>query len=131
MQSIETFCLLLAFKVKYPENFFMLRGNHECAPINRLFGFYDECKRRYNIKVWNSFTDVFNCLPIAAIIDDKIFCIHGGLSPDLKSIEQIRKIIRPTSVSNRHTKHCNDVRLDCSPKRCLPFAIVVRYSSLC
>lgn len=47
-------------------------------------GFYDECKRRYNVKLWKTFTDCFNCLPIAAIIDEKIFCCHGGLSPDLQ-----------------------------------------------
>jgi serine/threonine-protein phosphatase PP1 catalytic subunit len=82
-QSLETICLLLAYKIKYPENFFILRGNHECASINRIYGFYDECKRRYNIKLWKTFTDCFNCLPIAAIVDEKIFCMHGGLSPEL------------------------------------------------
>ena len=60
-QSLETICLLLAYKIKYPENFFILRGNHECASINRIYGFYDECKRRYNIKLWKTFTDCFNC----------------------------------------------------------------------
>jgi serine/threonine-protein phosphatase PP1 catalytic subunit len=97
-QSIETICLLLAYKVKYPENFFLLRGNHECASINRIYGFYDECKRRYNIKLWKTFTDWFNCLPVAAIIDEKIFCMHGGLSPELSNMEQIRRIMRPTDV---------------------------------
>ncbi|XP_022646034.1 serine/threonine-protein phosphatase PP1-beta catalytic subunit isoform X1 [Varroa destructor] len=97
-QSLETICLLLAYKIKYPENFFLLRGNHECASINRIYGFYDECKRRYNIKLWKTFTDCFNCLPIAAIVDEKIFCCHGGLSPDLQNMEQIRRIMRPTDV---------------------------------
>jgi serine/threonine-protein phosphatase PP1 catalytic subunit len=97
-QSLETICLLLAYKIKYPENFFILRGNHECASINRIYGFYDECKRRYNIKLWKTFTDCFNCLPIAAIIDEKIFCMHGGLSPELASMEQIKRIMRPTDV---------------------------------
>jgi len=97
-QSLETICLLLAYKIKYPENFFMLRGNHESASVNRIYGFYDECKRRYNVKLWRVFTDCFNCLPIAALIDEKILCMHGGLSPDLKTMEQIRRIVRPTDV---------------------------------
>jgi len=97
-QSLETICLLLAYKVKYPENFFLLRGNHECSSINRLYGFYDECKRRYNFKVWKMFGDCFNCLPVCAIIDDKIICMHGGLSPDLTNLEQITRIMRPTEV---------------------------------
>lgn len=97
-QSLETICLLLAYKIKYPENFFMLRGNHECSCISRIYGFFDECKRRYNVKLWKLFMDVFNCLPLAATIDEKILCIHGGLSPELTSIEQIKRIVRPTDV---------------------------------
>ena len=97
-QSVETACLVLAYKIKFPENFFLLRGNHECAGINRIYGFYDECKRRYNVKVWKLFNDCFNCLPIAGLIDDKIFCVHGGLSPELSSTDQIKRIMRPTDV---------------------------------
>jgi len=96
--GLECVALLMAYKVKYPENFFMLRGNHECASINRIYGFYDECKRRYNIKMWKKFQDVFNVLPFAAIVDEKIFCVHAGLSPDLNSPEQIKRISRPTDV---------------------------------
>jgi len=96
--SLEVICLLLAYKIKFPENFFLLRGNHESASINRIYGFYDECKRRYSIKLWKAFTDCFNCLPVAALIDDKILCMHGGLSPELASLDQIRRIIRPTDV---------------------------------
>jgi len=97
-QSLETICLLLALKIKYSENFFVLRGNHECASINRIYGFYDECKRRYNIKLWKTFTNCFNAMPIAALIDEKIFCMHGGLSPDLHSLDQIKRVARPTDV---------------------------------
>ncbi|CEQ42451.1 SPOSA6832_04263 [Sporobolomyces salmonicolor] len=107
-QSLETICLLLAYKIKYPENFFILRGNHECASINRIYGFYDECKRRYNIKLWKTFTDCFNCLPIAAIIDEKIFTMHGGLSPDLQSMEQIRRVMRPTDVPDTGRNYCGE-----------------------
>jgi len=97
-QSLETVSLLLAYKVKFPENFFLLRGNHECASINRIYGFYDECKRRYSIKLWKTFTDCFNTLPVSAVVDEKILCMHGGLSPELKSFEQVRRIMRPTDV---------------------------------
>merc|ERR1712232_1492365 len=97
-QSLETICLLLAYKIKYPENFFVLRGNHECASINRIYGFYDECKRRFGIKLWKTFTDCFNCLPCSAVIDEKIFCMHGGLSPELTSLDQVKRIVRPTDV---------------------------------
>ena len=97
-QSIETISLLFAYKIKYPNNFFILRGNHECALINRVYGFFDECKRRYNVKIWKIFIECFNCLPIAAVIDDNIFCVHGGLSPDLNFLSQIKGILRPTDV---------------------------------
>ena len=97
-QSIEAVCLLLAYKIKFPDNFFMTRGNHECASINRIYGFYDECKKRYSIKLWKTFTDCFNCLPVAALLDDKILCMHGGLSSELEKVEQIKNIVRPTDV---------------------------------
>ena len=97
-QSLETILLLFCYKLKFPENFFLLRGNHECANVTRVYGFYDECKRRCNIKVWKTFVDTFNCLPIAAIVAGKIFCVHGGLSPSLKHMDDIRDIARPTDV---------------------------------
>ncbi|KHN87497.1 Serine/threonine-protein phosphatase PP1-gamma catalytic subunit [Toxocara canis] len=97
-KSIETIALLLCYKIKYPKNFFVLRGNHEVANLNRIYGFYDECKRRCNVKIWKCFQDVFNCMPIAALIEHKILCCHGGLSPSLRSLEQIRRITRPVDV---------------------------------
>jgi serine/threonine-protein phosphatase PP1 catalytic subunit len=118
-QSLETILLLLCYKIKYPENFFLLRGNHECANVTRgksmrispcpstyscrpaVYGFYDECKRRTNIKTWKTFIDVFNTLPIASIVASKIFCVHGGLSPSLSSMDDIRRIQRPTGTLPR------------------------------
>ncbi|TKA32522.1 hypothetical protein B0A50_01630 [Salinomyces thailandicus] len=97
-QSLETILLLMCYKIRFPENFFLLRGNHECANVTRVYGFYDECKRRCNVKVWKTFVDTFNTLPIAAIVAGKIFCVHGGLSPSLSHMDDIRNIARPTDV---------------------------------
>ncbi|KAG8479252.1 hypothetical protein CXB51_029719 [Gossypium anomalum] len=97
-QSLETICLLLAYKIRYPDNIFLLRGNHEDAKINRIYGFYDECKRRFNVRLWRVFTDCFNSLPVAALIDGKILCMHGGLSPELENLDQINNIRRPTEI---------------------------------
>lgn len=97
-QSLETILLLLCYKLRYPENFFLLRGNHECANVTRVYGFYDECKRRCNVKIWKTFVDTFNCIPIASIVAGKIFCVHGGLSPSLTHMDDIRNIARPTDV---------------------------------
>jgi len=97
-QSLEVICLLLCYKIQYPNNFFLLRGNHEAAGINRIYGFYDECKRRYSIKLWKTFSDVFNCLPVSALVDEKILCMHGGLSPEIESLQQIADLSRPCDV---------------------------------
>ena len=97
-QSLETICLLLAYKIKYPENFFYFERKSRVCIHQQDLWFYDECKRRYNIKLWKTFTDCFNCLPVAAIVDEKIFCMHGGLSPELQNMEQIKRIMRPTDI---------------------------------
>jgi len=99
--SLETITLMFGYKTKYPENFFLLRGNHECASITRIYGFYDECKRRYNIKLWKAFCDAFNCLPVCGLIDEKIICMHGGLSPEINNMDQIRQLVRPTDVPDQ------------------------------
>lgn len=98
LNSIETVCLVFAYKIKYPENFFLLRGNHESAPTNQYFGFFEECETRFNAELWETFCDVFNCLPLVAIIEDKFFCVHGGISPYLDSLDQIREIKRPCEI---------------------------------
>ncbi|KAK1681593.1 hypothetical protein QYE76_042441 [Lolium multiflorum] len=103
-RSIETICLLLAYKVKYPDAFFLIRGNHECSSVNRSYGFLDECERRglEKDKLWNTINGCFDCLPLAALVGNKIgkkiFCVHGGLSPELESMDQIRRVKRPLPV---------------------------------
>ena len=99
--SIETISLLLAYKIKYPKNIYLLRGNHECEMINRTYGFFDECKRRYDIRIWKLFSDCFNWLPISALINERILCMHGGLSPELINIDCLKKIVRPTEVPDK------------------------------
>ena len=98
-QSIEVMVLLLCFKIKFPESVYLLRGNHECASINRIYGFYDECKRRYNIRMWRNFVDLFNCMPVSGLVAGRILCMHGGLSPELVSLDKIRDISRYGRVS--------------------------------
>ncbi|KAF4625140.1 hypothetical protein G7Y89_g13028 [Cudoniella acicularis] len=93
-QSIETICLL-AYKIKYKGNFFLLRGNSETKLATKIVGFYGQCKMRYNPQIWKLFMDLFSYLPIAAIIEDKIFALHGGPSPDLNAMEQISRIRHP------------------------------------
>ena len=99
--SIECISLLLAYKIKFPKNIYLLRGNHESEMINRTYGFYDECKRRYNLRIWKIFSDCFNWLPISSIVNSKILCMHGGLSPDLKELKNIKQIVRPTEVPDK------------------------------
>ena len=98
--SIETISLLFALKIKHPDKVFMLRGNHECPDVNKTYGFYDECLQFYSVTIWRVFSDVFKCLPIAAVVSDKIFCIHGGISPKLKSIDDIKALERPTEIGD-------------------------------
>jgi serine/threonine-protein phosphatase PP1 catalytic subunit len=96
--SIEVVMLLFCYKVLHPTTVWLLRGNHECASINRIYGFYDECKRRHNVKLWRTFVDCFNCMPVAALVEGSILCMHGGLSPDLTSLEKIRGLARPCMI---------------------------------
>src|SRR6056297_2296083 len=91
-QSLETICLLLAYKIKYPENFFILRGNHECASINRIYGFYDECKRRYNIKLWK--VRAFDC-HVLCFVGWQFSCSFIGISLFSLSFPALPR--RPTS----------------------------------
>ena len=97
--SVEVFTLLLTLKLKYPSYITLLRGNHESRQISYTYGFLEEVNRKYgNSNVWNYFTDIFDYLPIAALIEGKIFCIHGGLSPLISTVDQIRLINRKMEI---------------------------------
>jgi serine/threonine-protein phosphatase PP1 catalytic subunit len=96
--GIEVVCLLLALKIRYPHHVYLLRGNHDSLSLTRIYGFYDQVKSRYAIMLWKKFTNVINCLPIAAILNRIIFCVHSGLSDELKTLDQIQDITRPTDV---------------------------------
>mmetsp|Transcript_8381 Transcript_8381/g.52376 ORF Transcript_8381/g.52376 Transcript_8381/m.52376 type:complete len:229 (+) Transcript_8381:380-1066(+) len=97
--SVETFLLLLALKVRYPDRITLIRGNHESRQITQVYGFYDECLRKYgSVNVWRYCTEVFDYISLSAIIDNQIFCVHGGLSPSINSINQIRTIDRKQEV---------------------------------
>lgn len=89
--SVETVSLLVALKVRFQTRITILRGNHETRTVTQVYGFYDECLRKYgNASVWKIFTELFDYLPLTAVVEDKIFCLHGGLSPSIDSLDQIR-----------------------------------------
>ena len=101
--SLEVICLLFALKCRFPSNVFLLRGNHESPEMTESFGFAYEVVEKLKDDeqanyVLSKFYEAFDCLPIAALISNKIFCVHGGLSPKLKSIEDILSIERPTDI---------------------------------
>ncbi|KAJ3396173.1 putative serine/threonine protein phosphatase [Lobulomyces angularis] len=93
--SVETIALLVSLKLRYPERITLVRGNHETRAVTQTYGFYTECLTKYgNIKVWEYFTDLFDYFLLGVVIDNKIFCVHGGLSPSLHTLDQIRVIER-------------------------------------
>ncbi|RFU75231.1 serine threonine- phosphatase pp2a catalytic subunit [Trichoderma arundinaceum] len=97
--SVETVSLLVALKIRYPQRITILRGNHESRQITQVYGFYDECLRKYgNANVWKIFTDFFDYLPLTALIENQIFCLHGGLSPSIDTLDNIRALDRVQEV---------------------------------
>ena len=97
--GVEVLELLLALKIKYPDYITLLRGNHESRQICFAYGFYEEITRKYgNANAWEYFTDLFDYLPLAALVEGKIFCVHGGLSPYVSTIDQIRLINRKMEI---------------------------------
>jgi serine/threonine-protein phosphatase 2A catalytic subunit len=97
--SVECVALVVAMKVRFPKRVTLTRGNHESRQITQVYGFYDECLRKYgSATVWKCFTDLFDMLPLAALVENQLFCPHGGLSPSLDTIDQIQSLDRFTEV---------------------------------
>jgi diadenosine tetraphosphatase ApaH/serine/threonine PP2A family protein phosphatase len=100
--SVETFQYLLCLKAMYPDSVTLLRGNHESRQITQVYGFYEECVRKYgNANPWKYCVEVFDFLDLAALVDGKVFCVHGGLSPALKSIDQMQVIERVQEIPHQ------------------------------
>lgn len=96
LYSTPVLAVICSFFLKYPENVYMIRGNHEFAHINKMYGFHNEIMKLYkNEDLWADFQIMFSYLPFAAIICKKVFCVHGGLSPMLHSVEDINLIELP------------------------------------
>ena len=97
--GVEVITLLLALKVRYPDRIFLTRGNHESRQISQVYGFFDECLTKYGTpKVWQAFTDLFDFMPLTALVDDDVFCMHGGLSPSIDRIDQILRLDRVQEI---------------------------------
>jgi serine/threonine-protein phosphatase PPG1 len=93
--SVETISLLVCLKLRYPDRITLLRGNHESRQITQVYGFYAECLRKYSSpRVWTAITGMFDFLPIAAVVGGRVLAVHGGLSPSVNVLDQLRILNR-------------------------------------
>ncbi|XP_076282262.1 protein phosphatase V [Lasioglossum baleicum] len=100
--SLETFTRLLTLKAKWSDRITLLRGNHESRQITHVYGFYDECQNKYgNANAWKHCCRVFDLLTVAALIDEQVLCVHGGLSPVIRTLDQIRTIERNQEIPHK------------------------------
>ncbi|CAO4380739.1 unnamed protein product [Caenorhabditis nigoni] len=96
-KSLEVSLLLFCYKIRYPHVVHLLRGNHECMKMNRLYGFHEELARKRGTRMWKRYQNVFNELPLCARVGQKILCMHGGISQNCTSWESFRNLKKPNT----------------------------------
>ena len=87
--SIEVLALLLSLKISHPKTVVMLRGNHECRQLTSFFNFRVECLKKYDQQTYEIVMEMFDTLPLACLINARFLCVHGGISHDLRSLNDI------------------------------------------
>lgn len=92
--SVEVLLLIMGLKIRFPNTIFVLRGNHECRQMTATFNFRQECLAKYDQDIYEKFIDMFDSMPLSAIINSKFIAFHGGISPELKTIADINKLDR-------------------------------------
>lgn len=89
----------LTYIHRYPDRVTLVRGNHESRQITQVYGFYEECLQKYgNASVWKACCQVFDFMTLGAIVDGKVLCVHGGLSPEIRTLDQVRVVARAQEI---------------------------------